>query len=62
MVVGEAADSLGVVGEDFLALEGDEVIEGVYLAAFCSESEGADHSEGGEEVCDGVLSHELDES
>ncbi len=42
---------LGVVGEDFLALEGDEIVELRLAAGFNALCEGADESEGGEQMC-----------
>ena len=58
----ELADALGVIGEDLLALEGNEVVELVRAALFGSAGEGADHGEGGQEVRDTILAHEADQA
>jgi hypothetical protein len=54
----EPSDAGGEVGENFLALESDEIIEGMPALLFDRLGEGADHGEGGEQMGDAVADHE----
>ena len=63
MIVGESAEALGVVGENFFALESHQIIElrGVGNR-FGGLGEGADHGEGGQQMGDAVFADEIGEA
>jgi len=54
----QPSEALGVVGEEFLALEGDKVVERMRPALFRGQRERADHGEGGQQVRHAVFAHE----